>query len=113
MRQGQGTVPQRGATRGSFGVSTALNRRVETARALTFPQDKLQKAIREINCSCTLYLDQATMPEAACVARLKLTREDRAMSLHGERLRQAIDSQAKGDHCGGARIRSEPEGRRE
>jgi hypothetical protein len=39
----------------------------------------------------TLYLDQATMPEAACVARLKLTREDRAMSLHGERLRQAID----------------------
>ena len=43
----------------------------------------------------TLYLDQATMPEAACVARLKLTREDRAMSLHGERLRQAIDRKQK------------------
>ena len=39
----------------------------------------------------TVYLDQATMPEAACVARLKQRPQDRAMSLHGERLRQAID----------------------
>jgi hypothetical protein len=46
---------------------------------------------REALAGYTLYLDQATLPEAACVARLKLTREDRAMSLHGERLRQAID----------------------
>jgi len=46
---------------------------------------------RDALAAYTLYLDEATMPEAACVARLKLTREDRAMSLHGERLRQAID----------------------
>jgi len=39
----------------------------------------------------TLYLDRSALPEAACVARLKVTREDRAMSLDGERLRQAID----------------------
>jgi len=38
-----------------------------------------------------LCVDHATMPEAACVARLSQTPADRAMSLQGERLRQAID----------------------
>lgn len=38
-----------------------------------------------------LYVDHATLPEAACVARLRQTADDRAMTLQGERLRQAID----------------------
>jgi hypothetical protein len=37
------------------------------------------------------YLDRASLPDSACRARLRRTREDRAMSLDGERLRLAID----------------------
>lgn len=39
----------------------------------------------------SLYVDRATMPESECRSRLGTTREDRSMSLQGERLRQAID----------------------
>jgi hypothetical protein len=53
--------------------------------------DLLALEERDALAAYALHLDQASMPQSASRARLGATQRDRAMSLQGERLRQAID----------------------
>ncbi|HEV2423379.1 MAG TPA: hypothetical protein VGZ29_00980 [Terriglobia bacterium] len=68
----------------------------ETGPPLTEPL--IQELIRLLNdeeeaavALFSLYVDKTAMPESECRSRLGTTREDRSMSLQGERLRSAID----------------------